>query len=692
MTVRMEPSPDLSTELEPRYLNRELSWLAFNERVLALAEDPTRPLLGRVKFLAIYAQNLDEFFQIRVSGLLEQREAGVSATTPDGARPDQQLAEIRLRTEGLQGRVDALFVNELRPALDKAGVRLVDWAELEDGDRRELDAEFAERISPVLTPLSVDPSHPFPYISDLSLNLAALVRDPMTGVRRFARVKVPPILPRFLPLPDGERFIALEQVIAANLERLFPGMEIVAHDVFRVTRDADLEVEEDEAEDLLASIESVLSRRRRGATTVRLETAGTMTDEVRELLMRELDVDSDQVYVSEGLLDLSALWSFATMDRPDLREAPWTPVKPSRLVSGDGKPVDLFSVLREGDVLLHHPYDSFSSSVGAFIEAAARDPSVLAIKQALYRTSADSPIVRALIRAAEAGKQVVALVELKARFDELANITWARALEQAGVHVVYGVVGLKTHAKASLVVRREGKGIRRYAHVGTGNYNSTTARIYEDLGLLTADQELGADVSDLFNFLTGYSRQRSYGKLLVAPLTLRAALTQLIRAEAEVDGEIAMKMNSLADPEMIDELYAASQAGAQIDLDVRGICCLRPGVPGISDRIRVRSIVGRFLEHSRIFRFGNGVRGRRYYIGSADLMGRNLDGRIEALAPVDDPALRARLDEVLDVSFTDDVLAWELGSTGEWTKVPTERGIDTHETLMRRAVERSRGA
>jgi polyphosphate kinase len=688
----MEPSPDVSTELEPRYLNRELSWLAFNERVLALVEDPARPLLERVKFLAIYAQNLDEFFQIRVSGLLEQRDAGVSATTPDGAGPDQQLAEIRLRTEGLQGRVDAVFVNDLRPALDKSGIRLVDWTELEEGDRRELDAEFAERISPVLTPLSVDPSHPFPYISDLSLNLAALVRDPMTGVRRFARVKVPPILPRFLPLPDGERFIALEQVIAANLERLFPGMEIVAHDVFRVTRDADLEVEEDEAEDLLATIESVLSRRRRGATTVRLETAGTMTDEVRELLMRELDVDPDQVYVSEGLLDLSELWTFASMDRPDLRDAPWTPVTPSRLVSGDGKPVDVFGVLREGDVLLHHPYDSFSSSVGAFIESAARDPSVLAIKQALYRTSADSPIVRALIRAAEAGKQVVALVELKARFDELANITWARALEQAGVHVVYGVVGLKTHAKASLVVRREGKGIRRYAHVGTGNYNSITARIYEDLGLLTADQELGADVSDLFNFLTGYSRQRSYGKLLVAPLTLRAALTQLIRAEAEPDGEIAMKMNSLADPEMIDELYAASQAGAQIDLDVRGICCLRPGVPGMSERIRVRSIVGRFLEHSRIFRFGNRVRERRYYIGSADLMGRNLDGRVEALAPVDDPVLRARLDEVLDVSFTDDMLAWELAPAGAWTKVPTERGIDTHETLMSRATQRSRGA
>jgi polyphosphate kinase len=423
----MEASPELPVDLESRYLNRELSWLDFNERVLALAEDPTRPLLERVKFLAIYAQNLDEFFQIRVSGLLEQRDAGVASTTADGLRADQQLTDIRFRAEALQQRVDNLFVGQLRPAMDKAGIRIVDWSELGDLERGELEVEFTERISPVLTPLSVDPAHPFPYISDLSLNLAALVRDPVTGVRRFARVKVPPILPRFLPLPDGERFVTLEQVIAAHLERLFPGMEVVERDVFRVTRDADLEVEEDEAEDLLATIESVLTRRRRGATSVRLETERSMTDEVRTLLMRELEVGADQIYVSDGLLDLGALRSFALLDRPDLRDPPWTPVAHPRLASSDGKPVDLFTVLRGGDVLLHHPYDSFSS-VEAFIQQAAGDPSVLAIKQALYRTSENSPIVRALIRAAESGKQVVALVELKARFDELANITWAREL------------------------------------------------------------------------------------------------------------------------------------------------------------------------------------------------------------------------------------------------------------------------
>jgi polyphosphate kinase len=469
-------------------------------------------------------------------------------------------------------------------------------------------------------------------------------------------------------------------------------MEILSRHVFRVTRDADLDVEEDEAEDLLEAIESELSWRRRGATSVRLEVDSTMTDEVRSLLMRELNVDPDQVYVSDAdvPLDLGALHALVDLDRPDLKEESWVPVTPPRLAAL-GAETNFFRELRHGDILVHHPYESFRASAEAFVEQAAADPDVLAIKQTLYRTSADSRTVKALIRAAEVGKQVVALVELKARFDELANITWARALEQAGVHVVYGVVGLKTHAKACLVVRREGDGIRRYAHLGTGNYNETTARLYEDIGLLTADRDIGADVTDLFNLLTGYSRQRSYGRLLVAPITLRTGLTQLIRDEAAVgdDGEIVLKMNSLVDPEMIDELYGASSAGVRVDLAVRGICCLRPGVAGLSERIRVRSLAGRFLEHSRVFRFGSPERGRRFFLSSADLMPRNLDGRVEAVFPVKDPVLQRRLDEILEITFSDDVLAWELGADGQWTKARDEHGIDAQRTLMRRAVERT---
>jgi polyphosphate kinase len=686
------PIPTSPAEPATRYLNRELSWLDFNERVLALAEDVERPILARVKFVAICSQSLDEFFQVRVSGLLEQLEAGVIATTPDGMRPEEQLAEIRSRVTATSARIERLFSDELRPALDKEGIRLVDTADLTDEDRAWSTDSFAERIFPVLTPLAVDPAHPFPYISSLSLNLAVLVRDPVTGVRRFARLKMPPLLPRFFPLPDGERFIPIEQVVAAHLDRLFPGMEIVTHHVFRVTRDADLDVEEDEAEDLLAAVESVLSRRRRGATSVRLEIERSMTDEVRSLLMRELDLEEDQIYETDGPLDLGALWGFVALDRPELKEAPWTPVTPSRLSSEDGPP-DVFRVLREGgDVLVHHPYDSFSSSVEVFVSEAASDPDVMAIKQTLYRTSADTPIVRALIRAAEAGKQVVALVELQARFDEQANITWARTLEQAGVHVVYGVVGLKTHAKVCLVVRREGTGIRRYAHLGTGNYNSDTARVYEDLGLLTADQQLGNDVADLFNLLTGYSRQRGYGRLLVAPIALRSQVIEMIRQQQAVGeaGRIALKLNSLVDPQTIDALYEASSAGVRIDLAVRGICCLRPKVPGLSETIRVRSIVGRFLEHSRIYRFGEPERGGRYYISSADLMPRNLDRRVEAAVPVDDPALRERLDEIIEVTFADDVLSWELNADGSWSKVPTEQGVDVQETMMTLAIARAR--
>jgi polyphosphate kinase len=665
--------------------------LEFDSRVLALAEDPTRPLLERVKFVAIYTQNLDEFFQIRVSGLEEQVDAGVAATTPDGMSPQDQLVAIRERVVALQERAEALVQGELLPALEKERVRVVHWAQLGEDDKEFLGRRFRERIFPVLTPLSVDPSHPFPYISNLSLNLAAAIRDPITGERRFARVKIPPLLPRFTDLPDGERFVPLEEVIAAHLDQLFPGMDIVEVHVFRVTRDADVEVEEDEADDLLAAIETVLQRRQRGATAIRLEIDPTMSDELRQLLMRELGVDESQVYVGGWLLALGHLWFFVDLDRPDLKDEPWTPVTPPALQSSEG-PVDVFAAIRDGDILVHHPYDSFSASVEAFVEQAAIDPDVLAIKQTLYRTSSESPIIHALVRAAEAGKQVVALVELKARFDELANITFAKTLETAGVHVVYGVVGLKTHAKTCLVVRRENGGMRRYAHIGTGNYNPTTARLYEDLGLLTADDDLGADLTDLFNVLTGYSRQREYHKLLVAPVTMRPELEALIRREMNHDdGSIVLKMNALVDPDLIDTLYEASQAGVQIDLLVRGICCLRPSVPGLSEGVRVRSIVGRFLEHSRIYRFGSESRGFDHLIGSADLMPRNLDRRVEALTPVEDPSLRERLNEILRVVLDDDELAWELDGEGVWHKVPPARGINAHRTLQELAVARSGG-
>jgi polyphosphate kinase len=672
-----------------RLLNRELSWLEFNARVLALAEDTSQRLLERAKFLAIFGSNLDEFFQVRVAGLQEQREAGVGSATPEGLTPEEQLGGIRARVEELQDRVDRLWSEDLRPALEKERVRIVDWADLDPDDREHLVSLFRDRVFPVLTPLSVDPAHPFPYISSLSLNLAALVRDPSSGERRFARVKVPPLLPRFLELPDGERFVPIEQLIAAHLHVLFPGMEILGHSTFRLTRDADFELEEDEGGDLLEAIESVLRRRLRGATPVRVELDGTTTDEVHSLLSRELALEPDEVYVASGLLDPSALWSLYELDRPDLKDVPWTPVTQPRLAGV----TDFFALLSQGDLLVHHPYDSFETSVEAFIQHAAQDPAVLAIKLALYRTSQESPIVQALVRAAEAGKQVVALVELQARFDERANITQARTLEQAGVHVVYGVVGLKTHSKICLVVRREAAGLRRYAHVGTGNYNPATARIYEDIGLLTADPDLGADLSDVFNLLTGYSRQERYRRLLVAPSTLKESLIGFIRDEADAgDGSIVLKVNSLVDPETIEALYEASSMGVRIDLIVRGICCLRPEVPGLSERIRVRSIVGRYLEHSRIFRFGSEARGFRHFIGSADLMPRNLERRVEVTAPVLDSALCDRLDEILRTALEDDELAWTLRPDGSWSKVPTVEGLNAQDRLMGLARQRGGGS
>ena len=675
---------------EVRFLNRELSWVQFNERVLALAEDPNLPLLERAKFLAIFQGNLDEFYQVRVAGLMEQVAAEVSGGNPDRLSPTQQLDAIDRLVSDLSRRHQAVFRRDLAPALAEHGVVFCDWTDLDADDRDHLSDIFEERVFPVLTPLAVDPAHPFPYISNLSMNLAVIVRDPASPRERFARVKVPPVLPRFLVLPDGHRLVPLEQVIAANLERLFPGLEVLDHHVFRVTRNADFEVEEEEADDLLLAIESELTQRRFGRV-VRLEVEPTMSEEIRDLLIRELEISRDEVIELPGPLDLAGLWALYDLDRPDLKEPTFRRTTQPRLDLTDEEDLDIFEVLREGDVLVQHPYDSFTTSVQRFIEAAAHDPSVLAIKQTLYRTSGPgSPVIRALIDAAEAGKQVVALVELKARFDEEANIEWARALEEAGVHVAYGVVGLKTHTKISMVVRSESGRVRRYAHIGTGNYNDRTARIYEDLGLLTADPDLGADLSDLFNVLTGYSQQSEYRKLLVAPTTFRRRMLELIEREAQAeDGHIVAKMNSLVDATIIDALYDASQRGTPIDLIVRGICCLRPGVPGLSETIHVRSIVGRYLEHSRVYRFGSAARGHDYVIGSGDLMPRNLDRRVEALAFVEDPLLKGRLEEILAVNLADDMLAWELLADGRWRRVPTERGVDTHRTLEERARLRS---
>ncbi|MHB1533971.1 MAG: polyphosphate kinase 1, partial [Acidimicrobiales bacterium] len=538
------PSHEDIVSGERRYINRELSTLDFNSRVLALAESEDQPLLERLKFLAIFTSNMDEFFQVRVAGLKDQQAAGISGTAPDGLSASDQLKAIRSEVEALIERRNETFLSEVAPALARAGIRLSDWASLDDEDRVDLEKVFAERIFPVLTPLAVDPGHPFPYISNLSLNLAVIVRDPVGGARRFARVKVPPLLPGFLVLPDGERFVPLEQVIAAHLGALFPGMEIESHHPFRVTRNADLTLEEDEADDLLAAVEMELRRRRFGRA-VRLEVDDSITDEVRSLLTRELDLQPADVYDMAGPLDLTGLWAVHDLDRPDLKDEIFFPVTPPRLASADDEPLDIFAAIRREDILVHHPYDSFAQSVEAFIVQASRDPDVLAIKQTLYRTSGDSPIVQALIRAAEQGKQVAALVELKARGDEAANVAWARALEQAGVHVVYGLVGLKTHSKTALVVRQEGDGIRRYCHIGTGNYNSTTGRLYEDLGLFTAAEELGADLTDLFNFLTGYSRRVEYRRLLVAPATLRPRMLELIEREAANGerGRIVWKLN-----------------------------------------------------------------------------------------------------------------------------------------------------
>jgi polyphosphate kinase len=674
----------------PRFLNRELSWLDFNARVLALAEDESIPLLERVRFLAIWAANLDEFFMVRVAGLKEQMAVGARSLSADGMSAADQLDRIGPLVADQYKRADALFLSELAPRLSDAGIRFGDYDTLDDDDRAYLDDQFRSRVFPVVTPLAVDPAHPFPYISNLSLNLAIIVRNRESGQTRFARIKVPPILSRFVVMPDGERFVPLEQVIAFHLDDLFPGMEIVEHHVFRVTRNADFEIEEDQGGDLLQTIESELTRGRFGRV-VRLEVHESISPEVVDLLSREMSIDDIDIVRVTGPLGLAGLSVVSDLSRGDLSWERWNWTTQPRLAARGGDAPDFFATIRAGDVLVHHPYGSFTTSVVEFLDQAARDPRVLAIKMTLYRTSKDSPIMRALMEAADEGKQVVALVELKARFDEERNIEWAQRLEDSGVHVVYGVVGLKTHTKIALVVRDEGDAITRYAHIGTGNYNDSTARIYEDIGLFTVDPDIGADLSDLFNFLTGYSQQRRYRKLVVSPLTARSELTSLIRAEAQKGhaGQISMKMNSLVDPGMIDELYAASAAGCRIELVVRGICCLIPGVQGLSERIVVRSIVGRYLEHSRIYRFGARGHDRTYLMGSADLMERNLDRRVEALVPVEDPDLQFRIDEILEVCMADDSLAWELGSDGVWAKVPTVLGVDTHRTLQGLAEARA---
>ncbi len=670
-TPRRIAAPSLEDRAAP-YINRELSTLEFNARILELVEEASTPVLERVKFAAIVAGNLDEFFGVRVAGLQEQAASQFGSPSPDGMTAAEQLESIRSRVGDLTERHARAFGGSLRRRLARDGVAVLRWRQLSDAQRATLTAIFHERVFPVLTPLAVDPGHPFPYISNLSLNLAVIVADSAEAQRRFARIKVPPLLPRFLsPTDDARVFVPLEDVIAANLEPLFPGMKILESSSFRVTRSIDLDIDDDDAEDLLEALEDRL-RSRRFSPAVRLEVERRTSTQVLSLLMRELQLTEREVYRLPAPLGLADLWNLYALDRPDLKDPPLAAVTPAALAASDEHPADIFGALAEHDVLVHHPVDSFSTSVQAFIEAAAADPSVLAIKQTLYRTSGDSPVVDALVDAAAAGKQVVVLVEIKARGDEPANIVWARMLERAGCHVVYGLVGLKTHAKLCLVVRQEGAGIRRYVHIGTGNYNPTTARTYEDLGLLTADETLTADVNHLFNLLTGYSRRSEYERLIVAPINMRRRVIEMIEREGqrstlEAPGRIMWKLNSLVDEAVIDALYDASRAGVEIDLVVRAICGLRPGVPGLSDTIRVRSILGRYLEHSRVYWFGNGGN-PEVWIGSADMMHRNLDRRVETLVRVDDPRIKVRLEEILDLSLEDRAGAWTMTADGQWLR------------------------
>lgn len=686
------------------YLNRELSWLEFNSRVLHEAFDSRTRLLERLKFLAIFSSNLDEFFMVRIAALQQQVEARVSQLTPDGRTPQQQLDDIRLNLIPQVKKQHQHFEQEIRPLLARHGIHIFDYINLTAKQRKYLDNYFEDQIFPVLTPLAVDPSHPFPYISNLSLNLAVVVKNPDTEEEFFARVKVPNVLPRFLPLPpelafqeDGQPAnwigVPLEQAIAHNLDSLFPGMNIQEYHPFRITRDADLALEEDEADDLLLAIEQELRKRRIGGSPVRIEIQSQTPEPIRTRLLQDLDLAEEDVYEVDGLLGLRDLMSFLSLPLPELKDPPRQSVVPPRLqrlreptLDPDGLELeegkDFFSIIREKDLFVHHPYQSFSASVVRFITHAAHDPNVLAIKMTLYRTSGDSPIVNALIAAAENGKQVSVLVELKARFDEENNIYWARRLERVGVHVVYGLVGLKTHCKTVMVVRREKDRMRRYVHIGTGNYNQKTARLYTDLGLFSCREELGADITDLFNYLTGYSRQKSYREVLVAPVNMRDRFLELIRREITnvqngSSGRIVAKMNSLVDPQIIATLYEASRAGVQIDLIIRGICCLRPGVKDISENIRVISIIGRFLEHSRIYYFHNNAQ-EEIYIGSADWMRRNLDRRVEVITPIRDADIAKDLQEILGILLADNRQAWDLQSDGSY--IQRRPGEDCPET------------
>jgi polyphosphate kinase len=673
------------------YTNRELSWLQFNERVLELAEDESIPLLERVKFLAIYANNLDEFFMVRVAGLHDQVDAGIDARGPDGLSPGDTIERITERTRELGRRQSRQWEERVRPALAEHGIRVIDCADCNADELEAVDRQFSDQIFPVLTPLAVGPGRPFPYISNLSLSLAVWLRDPVSGADTFARVKVPKeVLPRFVPIGDTV-FVPLETVIARHLRELFPGMEILRHDFFRVTRDADFTVS-DEADDLLRAVEDELRRRRFGEV-VRLEVSSSMDPDMRHYLVEQLAIDEAQVIDVEGLLDLDDLWALHEVEGfRDLREPPWTPVTQAALMDPDEGKADVLSAMRAGDLLVHHPYDSFASSVERLVQQAVDDPDVLAIKITVYRTSDDSALVPALIEAAEAGKQAVCLVELKARFDERRNIGWARALEEAGVHVVHGLPGLKTHAKALLIVRREGSGARHYVHIGTGNYHAKTARLYEDLGLLTTDREIAADVAELFNTLTGAARSPSYRKVVTAPNDMRNWFLEQVRQtiethEAGKEARIVLKLNSLVDARCIRALYEASQAGVRVDLNVRGICCLRAGVPGVSDNINVVSVVGRFLEHSRLYGFWRDGE-RRYWMGSADLMPRNLDTRVELLAPIEDASLREEVEDTLERCLSDDTFAWELGPDDSWERRNGgERSV--HRELIARAAARA---
>ncbi|NEQ77544.1 MAG: polyphosphate kinase 1 [Okeania sp. SIO2C9] len=696
------------------YFNREFSWLEFNRRVLSEGLDPRTPLLERLKFLGIFSSNLDEYFMVRVAILKKQIEAEVNKLTPDGRTPQKQLDGINQRLLPMVSLQHQFFEQTLRPELVKNGIHILHYIDLNQKQKTYLQNYFEEHIFPVLTPLAIDASHPFPYLSNLSLNLAVILKNPETQEDLLARIKVPKILPRFLPLPEKLQVqeknktinwmgVALEQVIAHNLGALFPGMDIQEYHLFRVTRDADLSVQEDEGDDLLLVIEKELQKRRIGGTVVRMEINPTMPSTLKKILMEKLELSEKDVYTVDGLLDLKDLMSFMGLPLPQLKDPNWASTMPSRLQHhGDriatsdqnkNNGIDFFSVIRQKDVLVHHPYHSFASTVQSFITQAAHDPNVLAIKMTLYRTSGDSPIINALIAGAENGKQVAALVELKARFDEENNIQWARKLEQSGVHVVYGLAGLKTHTKIVMVVRQEEGHIRRYVHIGTGNYNPKTAKFYTDLGLFSSRPELGADLTDLFNFLTGYSRQQSYRKLLIAPVNMRDRFLKLINREIEncqkgKTGRIVAKMNSLVDSKIIAKLYEASQAGVKIDLIVRGICCLRPGLEGVSENIKVVSIIGRYLEHSRIFYFYNNAQ-EELYIGSADWMPRNLDRRVEAITPVEDPDLTKELQEIMGILLSDNRQAWDLQSDGQYIQrrpVDNSPELGSHKILMETSI------